>query len=112
MDVFADAFQGQEPESADRVCIDAKLAESYPVLNEFLTATPMLNGKRRKVATLNVVYEDGRCKVGLRERDRELSLWVSAESLGDALKALEEALNERPVQWRKVNGDYKSRGRQ
>ena len=111
MSVFEDAFVGSEPVSEDRVVIDERLQRDFPVLAEFLTATPIIGGKRRRVATVNIVYEDGQCKMGLRERDKDVSLWVSAPSMGEALRALEEALNERPVRWRKVNADYSSRGR-
>lgn len=107
---FADYFKGTEPPSSDKACEDAKMEKSFPRLTMFLTATPVVNGKRRRTATLNVVYEDGQCKMGLRERDRNLSLWVSAEGMGEALQALEDALGDSPVRWRKVSEDY-SRGR-
>ena len=112
MDVFGDVFKGSEPESEDRVVIDEELSSKFPVLAEFMTATCVVNGKRRRTATLNIVYEDGQCKMGLRERDRDLSLWVSATSFTGALRELEEALTARPVRWRKVNADYSSRSRQ
>ena len=111
MSVFEDAFEGAKNPSEDYVCIDEKLRKSYPTLAEFLTATPTLAGKKRRVATMTVVYEDGQCKVGLRERDKDLSLWVSGVGLGEALQALEDALTDRPVRWRRVNQDYSNRGR-
>jgi hypothetical protein len=41
-------------------------------------------------------------KVGVNERNLGLSLWSASATLGGAFAALEEALQEHPVKWRKV----------
>ena len=81
---------------------DPGLVQSAPILYELMTAIPVVNGKARQTATLTIVAEDGVWKGGVRDRDHSLSLWVSAESLGGVVDALERALEATPVAWRRT----------
>lgn len=105
MGVFEDVFGVVGKESTDAAAEDSGLEKRFPVLSLMLMGTPMLQGKRRKTATMTVVCEDGQFKLGLRDRDRDVSLWVSAGTLDGAMTTLEEALNARPVAWRRITDD-------
>ena len=113
MSKVTDAF-GQVGRTADgRAATDEGFAQEYPVLFEMLTSQEVIEGKPRKVCTMTVVCEDGQWKTGLRERDRDVSLWVSGGTYLESLQALEKALNERPVAWRRPPAtDWRSRNRQ
>lgn len=99
---FDDIFGGAGKGESDYVFVDESFQRQFPVLYELLASTEKVEGKRRKACTLTLVAEDGVVKCGLRERDRNLSLWTSSETVGGVFVALEEALGERPVKWRKV----------
>jgi len=101
MSVFDDVFGKPRSEENDTAADDSQFRERYPVLAVMLFDTPVLGKKRRAPATLTIVCEDGVVKAGLRDRDREMSLWVSSETVGGVFAALEEALGERPVRWKK-----------
>lgn len=115
MSIFEDVFGQSGKVDRDRVLDDAAFQKQFPILYEMMTATPTIEGKRRKVCTLTIVCEDGMAKAGLKDRDRDLSLWVSAQSLGGVFTALEEALTARPVAWRRITDDrfkFQTRNRQ
>lgn len=99
---FDDIFGGAGKAESDLVFEDQSFAEKFPTLYLLLASSEVVNGKRRKTCTLTIVAEDGVVKCGLKERDRNLSLWTSSESVGGVFTALEEALGERPVKWRRV----------
>lgn len=99
---FDDIFGGAGKGESDYVFEDQAFRDRYPILFELLASTEKVEGKRRKPCTLTLVAEDGLVKCGLKERDRNLSLWTSSETVGGVFAALEEALGERPVRWRKV----------
>ncbi len=105
MSIWDDVFGVAGKVDAESVLEDSGFSKQYPVLAAMLTETPTINGRRRKVCTLTIVCEDGQAKGGLKDRDRDLSLWVSCPSIGGLLAALEEALNERPVSWRRITNE-------
>ena len=111
MSIFEDVFGVVGKESTDVAAEDSGFEKAYPILFQMLTGTPMINGKRRKTCTMTQVCEDGMWKLGLRDRDRDVSLWVSGETNGKAMAALEEALTARPVAWRRLPDSGQFRGR-
>jgi hypothetical protein len=115
MSIFEDVFGQTGKVDKDRVLDDGAFQKQFPILYEMMTGTPSIEGKRRRVCTLTLVCEDGMAKGGLKDRDRDLSLWVSAQSLGEVFTALEEALTARPVAWRRITDDrfkFQTRNRQ
>ena len=112
MKTFDDVFGTAGKDGGDAVVTDANFSAAYPVLAMLLMATPMVNGKRRRTATMTTVCEDGQVKLGLRDRDRNVSLWVSGGSFTESLTALEDALNAPVVAWRRIDTEWSSRGRQ
>lgn len=110
MSAFEGVFPDKRTEESDTVLDDLQFAERWPILCSLLTATPVIQGKRRRVATMTWVCEDGVAKAGIKDRDHDLSLWVSSTSILGCLEALEEALTERPVRWRRVTDDRYRKG--
>lgn len=108
MGVFNDVFNGRKPGSVGMAVDDADFAQRFPVLNQLMCNTADDEGKARQVCTLTIVCEDGQVKCGINERNHGLSLWRSAGTIGGVFAELEEALGERPVEWRKVA--WKGRG--
>jgi len=82
---------------------DAKFREEFPVLFMLMSSKIDDDQKPRLTCTMTIVCEDGVVKCGINERNLSLSLWTSSESLGGCFCALEEALGERPVPWRRSN---------
>lgn len=102
MATFKDIFNGRGPVANGMALEDSGFAEQYPTLYVMLTKTTDDEGKSRQVCTLTIVCEDGQAKGGINERNHGLSLWRSAASILGVLAELEEALGERPVEWRQV----------
>lgn len=106
---FKDVFGGAAKKGGEVAIEDLDFQEKFPVLAMVLTRTVADDGKPRQVCTMTVVCEDGLVKAGLRERDHNLSLWTSSQSLGGVFAALEEALTAKPPMWRKVDDKWKKR---
>ena len=103
MGVFKDVFGSMSQCTGTQAVVDPDFQDKHPILYVLLTSTVDDDGKRRQVCTLNLVCEDGMVKVGLRERDRGMSLWTSSETIDGAFAALDVALAETPSRWRKVD---------
>ena len=110
MGILDRAFSGVAKGPADTAAMDPLWANTLPNLLEMMTSTPAINGRRRTVATLTIVGEDGKWKAGLRDRDHSVSLWVSGDTVQMALEALEAALSLPQIPWRK-SFDAQSRPR-
>lgn len=80
---------------------DAKLASSCPLLHEYLTAESFPDGELRQGATIMVFSAPDGWKALLNERDQELNLWGTGESLQDALDCLEALLGQDSPPWRR-----------
>ena len=102
MGVFDDVFSQVKSTANGRALEDPKFEERFPTLYTLLTHLQDEKGQPRQVCTMTLVCEDGVAKVGINERNHHLSLWVSATGIGEAFQRLEEALQERPVAWRKA----------
>jgi hypothetical protein len=92
---------GIKPAAAGLAVDDAAFALAFPRLHLMMTSLVDDDGRPRQVCTLTIVCEDGQVKCGINERNHALSLWSGCGTLGGAFAALEEALGERPVAWRK-----------
>ena len=110
MGLLDDVFGRLQPQGQDCQAEDATMAEEMPTLLALMTSTALVDGKRRQTCTLTIVAEDGTWKGGVRDRDHNVSLWVSSGTLWGVLESLEKALGERPVRWRR-NPDASSRTR-
>lgn len=87
------------PGSGAQAC-DADLVSSCPALHEFLTLSFLPDGKVRQTATLSVFVEGSLWKAVLNERQNNLVLWATAESLQGLWAELELRLTAEVVDWR------------
>jgi len=79
---------------------DADLAATCPALHEFLTLSRLPDGKARQTATLSLFVEGSLWKAVLNERENNLTLWATAESLQGLWAELELRLTAEVVDWR------------
>lgn len=79
-------------------------ADSHPAIWEYLTLDTTDDGKERVTSMLCVFVEQGCVKVALQDRHEGLSLWVSSQSIPEALEALETRLQSGDGEWRQSRG--------
>jgi len=77
------------------------LAVRYPCLYEHLAVAQYDDGTARKLSTLTLFVDQGGIKACLNDRDQGLTGWISAESLAGLLDALETALADDRLDWRR-----------
>lgn len=94
------ALASRGPQGAGVRAHDADLAGTCPVLHEFLTLTQLPDGRVRQTSSLLVFVEGQVFKAVLNERDTELALWATSESLQGLFAELEARLNAPIVDWR------------
>lgn len=82
---------------------DEAWAKSYPILCEWISHDYWDDGKPREVATLVLKSEEGRVLAALNDKEGKASLYVTGDSLREALKAMEKALSLSAPDWRKWN---------
>lgn len=105
MSRIQEALGGAKKSATDPAAADPQFAATYPTLSDFMISHEVIDGRPRQTSTMIVVCEEGLWKLGLRERDRNVSLWVSGVTMEDAMLALEAALNEPVVAWRRSPAD-------
>jgi hypothetical protein len=74
----------------------------YPSIWEMLTTAAWPDGSPRTLSTLTIFVEDGQIKLCLNDRDQGLTGWASAGNVEEALKAMEAALKEDRMEWRRA----------
>lgn len=84
--------------------------KEYPALFEYLTLVVWEDGTARQTSTLLLFFEDGAWKACLNDRENARSAWASGGSPHQAIRALEDALGDDLVEWRRRK-DKPSRGR-
>ena len=80
------------------------VGECWPAVGEFITLTRWDDGKRRETGTVMVLCEGGKWKAWLHDRDGKQSAWISGDSAGELMEAVEQALLSGCVGWRKDRG--------
>lgn len=81
-------------------------AAAHAALWEYMTVDSFEDGAPRERSMLLVFVEDGRFKVALQDRQEGRSLWAGADSISEALRALESALKSGNGDWRQMKGAY------
>lgn len=79
---------------------DGDFASGYPLVTEYLCTQQYDDGSPRERSALSLFCEDGMLKLALNDKAEGRSLYVSAESLEDALELLERALHATNAPWR------------
>ncbi len=107
MGSFSKMFGKAVVKNTECAAEDPEMAKRFPNITLLMTALIGDDGKPRATATLTVCCEDGVWKGGLKERDYQMSLWRSGNTLEDLLRALETCLEDGSAEWKKT--EYKSR---
>jgi hypothetical protein len=79
-------------------------AGSYPALVEFLTRDRYQDNSIRERGTVLLFVEGGRLKACLNDKDAALVGFTTIDTLDDVSMALDKALREDKVDWRKQRG--------
>ena len=79
-------------------------ANAHPAIWEYLTLDTTEDGKERLTSMLCLFVEAGMVKIALQDRHEGLSLWVSSQSIPEALAALEGRLAAGDGEWRQSRG--------
>jgi hypothetical protein len=92
-------------DETSRRVVRGKAAEAWvkahPALWEYLTVDRYEDGSPRQPSMLCLFCEDGFIKLALQDRQEGRSLWVSAESIPEAVELLEGNLSEGRGEWRR-----------
>jgi len=91
------------------VAADPLFAQKWPNLWLLLSAAKDDAGKPRRAPTVSFLVEDGLWKMGVNERNFQMSLWKAARTFGEVLTALEDCLANGTAEWRKT--DWKASGK-
>jgi len=74
--------------------------KSYPNVVEFLSKVTWEDGSGRSTGTVMFLVENGWWKAWVHDRDASLGCFVSASSLPDLLKTLNQGLETGAMDWR------------
>ncbi len=81
-----------------------KWREAHPAIDEYMTLETCDDGSPRVVSMLCMFWEAGTFKVALQDRQEGVSLWSAAQSIIEALDALEARLQAGDGDWRPMRG--------
>lgn len=96
--IVSEASGGSKLALADEASL-----KKYPTLVEYLTTLRWEDGTDRKPSSLSIFVEDGAWKVAVNDKDLQRSLYISGETLQDALGSVEKALRGENADWRAWN---------
>jgi len=88
-----------------------KWASEHEAIMEYMTTEELPEGGSRTTSMLCVFYENGLFKVALQDRQEGLSLWSAAQSIPEAISALETRLRAGDGDWRPMRGQQQQKGR-
>ncbi len=83
---------------------DKVLVTKCPFLHELMTALVGPDDKPRQPCSVVIFAEDGVWKGCLSEKNLDMNLWASSDSLVGVLEALEHRLNADVIEWRAKPG--------
>lgn len=79
---------------------DGWFVDAYPNITMFLTDTVWDDGSPRDPSTMGISIKEGMFALALNDKDGRQSAYTSAETLRDALAAMEAALEADRITWR------------
>lgn len=85
---------------------DEDFARLYPTITDYLASIRWDDGSPRVASTLTVFLQDGGVKVAVNDKDGDRGLFVTAESLEEALALAERALQADNPPWRAYGGKW------
>lgn len=81
-------------------CNDDQFVEQYPNIVMYMTDDQFDDGAARERSALSVSVRDGDILIALNDKELKQSLYTQAETLRDALRLMEGALQDGVGQWR------------
>jgi len=98
--------------SGCEVPVDPVMAKELPCLYDYLTQVEWEDRSARLTATLTISTDQGRFVACLKDRAMSRIAWTSAETFQGLLAALDDALADERLEWRRdqwaANGKKKS----
>lgn len=91
---------GKGPKSSPIVSRAGPAWHHFPHIMDFLTQDRWSENVRRELGTLLIVFEDGRFRVWVNDKDGRRTAWCSCESVEGLLDALEANLATDGLEWR------------
>lgn len=108
---FIEKMRAQCAKTIEGECpVTEDFVQAYPGLHDFLGRSKLLDGSARTRSKLTIFYDGPKVKVGLTEPDLEMSAFVTAEGVFEALLALEEAIQTESLDWRRWYTNGKPKG--
>jgi hypothetical protein len=95
-------------EKAQALVEDPWIFDHYPLVFEWLSAETWGDGSKKERSTCTFFFEDGQVKLCLSNKDDQVSLWASGDTLEAALGVLNARLADPKAEWRPMGG--KGRG--
>lgn len=86
-------------------------AVAHEAIHEYMTLEELPEGGARTTSMMCVFFECGVWKLALQDRHQGLSLWVAAQSLPEAIEALEARLRAGDGDWRPMRAQGGSKGK-
>lgn len=86
---------------------DPEFQLCYPSLGEHLADTKWDDGSPREVSTVTVKVEGGRFNLSLNDREERSSAYVTADTLHEGLRLLDEGILSGRLDWRPWGGRKK-----
>jgi len=94
-----DAIAGSSSDAVHTLENDKWLGK-FKCVCEYLLTTKWDDGSPREPSAISVSYTDGALTIALNDKDLKQSIYTSAETLQEALKLMEDALEGSKATWR------------
>lgn len=88
---------------------DKSWRESYPNLCGYLCDDKWEDGKDRDLSTVTIKFQEGHVLAVLNDVDVRRSLYVTGDTVTQAIKALEKQLGAPGADWRSWGGNKKKK---
>lgn len=109
MGILDDATPGVKRHTGQEYeCPDNQLQRDYPGIYEWLCRI-LLDGKNRVPAYLTIKYREGGCSLCLAADQEEVIGWHQASDLETALEGLEKRLQQKTMDWRRKEDNYRKK---
>jgi len=96
-------------EVARAAVADPSMEKKFPRVWEYMTLLHFDDGTARDLSKLSIFVENGKVKCALNDPAERASLYVAADTLEGALKALEATLGQENPEWRAWNHSTKKK---
>jgi len=83
---------------------DDEFAALYPTVVDYLVSSKYDDGSARSRSSVSLFVEDGCVKLSLNDKDTRRTLYVASQSVDEAFKTLEAALQVDNPPWRSWKG--------